>query len=89
VRPAPVAQLNVGGATDPLVPRLGPKGTTGPQSASRQGERGTPKGTGHLSESAAASKAVNRETEALPAFGDNSDPPRRTGKLSSGAAAKT
>jgi hypothetical protein len=36
--------------------------TTDPPSASRQGERDALGGAGHLSESAAASKAVNRRT---------------------------
>ena len=43
-RPESVAQLDVGGATEPLMPRLGPMETTGPQSASRQGERDARKG---------------------------------------------
>ena len=45
--------------------RVGGRGvTTGPPSASRPGERDPCGGIGHHSESAAASKAVNRETKA-------------------------
>ena len=71
-----------GGATVPLVPRRGPMVTTGPPSASRHGEhRALQGGTRHLTESAAASKAVNRETTPQALVSDIGEPPSRTVRL--------
>src|SRR5262249_50854153 len=54
------------GATVPLVPRRGPLRARRPRPV--RGSATPSRGAGHLSESAAASKAVNRETERRPPF---------------------
>src|SRR5262249_20545481 len=68
----------------PLVPRRGPLVTTGPTVRVPQGERDAPRGAGHLSESAAASKAVNRKTNRCPLLAITAIRQGRTDQLSSG-----